>query len=289
MKPIQTFAKRFLHGRKKVDPQQLESLSTVGLGYPISIHMQPRENSHRTEAVFITGNDTAGEGIQAYSIGREFHAWNETSVQPQLGLDAADYGGDNLGTPRLTTVPLPSITTYQSEVGTSGGARTIPGERRQSQSTIHGLEPIVDIELQRTLDRHPVVLPFSSDLPPYEGHLWGAVYNYRQAAGGRAIHFIDSTAPATQPPIRSMEVITGGSRSLPIFLRSGNEFITVGDVQRVVIAWMRSIDRLERLHGHHTGLLEMWPVYQGSVGVNIEVWMWRGLDYERPGAWSLNL
>ncbi|KAJ3561508.1 hypothetical protein NP233_g10151 [Leucocoprinus birnbaumii] len=206
-------------------------------------------------------------------------------LYPQLGgsQDIPGFDPGHLVTPRLTTIPLPSVTTYHSQSQISANETTsIQGERGRTNTTFHELELMIDVELRRSHERRPIVQPFSSDLPPYEGHLWGAVNDYRQAAGGRAIHFLDSRAPATQPPTRTMEVITGSNRSIRIFPGTGDEFVTVGDVQRVVIAWMRSIDRLERLYGQNADLSEMWPIHRG-LDNDIEVWMWRGLEYERPG------
>ncbi|KAJ3561506.1 hypothetical protein NP233_g10149 [Leucocoprinus birnbaumii] len=209
--------------------------------------------------------------------------------QPGGSQDIPEFDPGHLVTPRLTTIPLPSVTTYHSQSQISANETTsIQGERGRTHTAFRESNLLIDVELRRSHEHRPIVQPFSSDLPPYEGHLWGAVNDYRQAAGGRAIHFLDSRAPATQPPTRSMEVITGSNRSIRIFPGTGDEFVTVGDVQRVVIAWMRSIDKLERLYGHSAELSAMWPVHRG-LDDDIEVWMWRGLEYERPGVWSLHL
>ncbi|KAJ3555347.1 hypothetical protein NP233_g12233 [Leucocoprinus birnbaumii] len=292
VKAVKSIAERVLRSRNKSSSQKHV--------YPDAVIL---DLSQPTTSLFpmmtrpsVIGNSSGiGVGIgsdEATNINNGFHGIQGGAYlysQPGGGQDIPEFDSRHLITPRLTTIPLPSVTTYHSQSQISANETTsIQGERGRTHTAFHESNLLIDAELRRSHERRPIVQPFSSDLPPYEGHLWGAVNDYRQAAGGRAIHFLDSRAPATQPPTRTMEVITGRNRSIPIFPRTGNEFVTVGDVQRVVIAWMRSIDKLERLHGQSADLSEMWPVHQDLDG-GIEVWMWRGLGYERPGVWSLHL
>ncbi|KAJ3561503.1 hypothetical protein NP233_g10148 [Leucocoprinus birnbaumii] len=188
--------------------------------------------------------------------------------------------------PRIFPISLPT-TSIRSFAESSGIGQ--PNPRVEVPRGLHQRFKRIHVDLFYTAEPRPVTQPVISDLPPFEGHMWGAVDDYTESANEKQIiHFVDSTASATQPPSRSITITTERGETIPIFPRSGSEFVTVGDVQRVVVAWMRIVEKGAWLQGQRAGLSETMIV-NSHLGcpIEVDVWMWRGLVNEGEGVWSI--
>ncbi|KAJ3568162.1 hypothetical protein NP233_g5892 [Leucocoprinus birnbaumii] len=199
-------------------------------------------------------------------------------VQEMLGCPTA---------PRMLPISLPTAST-RSFAGSSDIEQ--PNPRAEVSRGLHQRFKRIHVDLFYTAEPRPVTQPVLSDLPPFEGHMWGAVDDYTESANeGQIIHFVDSMASATQPPSRSITITTERGETIPIFPRSGSGFVTVGDVQRVVVAWMRIVEKGAWLQGQKAGLSETMIV-NSHLGcpIEVDVWMWRGLVNEGEGVWSIH-
>ncbi|KAF9448817.1 hypothetical protein P691DRAFT_791980 [Macrolepiota fuliginosa MF-IS2] len=96
---------------------------------------------------------------------------------------------------------------------------------------------VFNIDLEYRVFPRPVVSPVASDMPEYDGRIWGAASEYVNGArSGRRVHFVDSVATA-------LRIITPWGEVLIVDPRAGNTHVTVGDVQRAVIGWMHRIEQ----------------------------------------------
>jgi hypothetical protein len=86
-----------------------------------------------------------------------------------------------------------------------------------------------------------------------------------------------------------MLVTTERGETIPIFPRSSHDYVTVGDVQRVVIAWMRIVEKGARLQGQTAGLAEQRLIGEAGEATEVELWVWRGLVLDSEGVWSIRL
>jgi hypothetical protein len=149
---------------------------------------------------------------------------------------------------------------------------------------------LLAVELRHQEFIRPVVKPVLSDMPPYIGHGWGAYNEHMSVMGGLNIHFANSTVPATIPPQVRMRLARPFGGILVVTPMIGNQFVSVGDVQRTVIAWMRWEQPHVQDEGLQlTGRTTAWA-RDGTTRV-VDVWVWRGLTKgsEETGVWTINL
>ncbi|KAF9443215.1 hypothetical protein P691DRAFT_788325 [Macrolepiota fuliginosa MF-IS2] len=138
---------------------------------------------------------------------------------------------------------------------------------------------VINTELEYRDIPRAVVSPVISDMPGYTGHMWGAAREDLGGVGeGRMVHFVDSMAAATNPPQASLWIMTPQEETLLVGPRVGNAHVSVGDVQRAVIAWMRRIEYQARTEGRIFGLTQRKLVQiRDRTVMEVVVWMWRGL------------
>jgi hypothetical protein len=192
---------------------------------------------------------------------------------------------------------LPSIVTSDQ---LNGGSAHQPHHRRvavQSWSDIPATAsrpgqqpPFLAIELRHHELIRPVVKPVLCDMPPYSGHCWGAREEDGRAVRGLSVHFPDSAMPATNPPLARIRLARPFGGVLIVTPAIGNQFVSVGDVQRMVVAWMR----WEQPHVQDEGLRltgRMTARAQDGTQREVNVWVWRGLTMDRTEAdvWKINL
>src|SRR5262249_54978432 len=145
---------------------------------------------------------------------------------------------------------------------------------RSEQTT--GQHRSLAVELRHHETIRPVVKPVPSDMPAYEGHRWGARDQDGSETRGLNIHFPDSTAPATNPPATRMKLARPSPFGGILVVRPtiGNQFVSVVDVQRTVIAWMR----WEQPHVQDEGpQLTGTTIARARDGTTreVDVWVWK--------------
>jgi hypothetical protein len=136
----------------------------------------------------------------------------------------------------------------------------------------------------------PVVKPVLSDMLPYPGHRWGAKDPDSSCGGELNIHFPCSMTPATDPPLTRMRLSRPFGGKLVVIPAVGNQFVSVGDVQKAVVAWMR----WEQPHVRDDGLKFTRRENvraQNGLTMSVEVWIWRGLTKSigEADVWEINL
>lgn len=97
-------------------------------------------------------------------------------------------------------------------------------------------------------------------------------------SSGRTVHFIDSTVPATSPPLVRLRLATPHGGRLIMNPTMGNQFVSAGDVKRMIIAWMCGIEQV--IHGleEGPGLAQRRAVRtRNGATMDVDVWVWRGL------------
>lgn len=187
------------------------------------------------------------------------------------------------------TVPLPSV----PDAATVTAVRAGNNQTLSSNLLIRQEPRVLNINLENREIPRPVVSPVISDMPGYPGHMWGAVNGDVDNAGdGRIVHFADSMAAATNPPQMRLVIITTWGEALVVEPRIGSQHVSVGDVQRTIIAWMRTIEQAAQTRGQRTRLTRRIVVRarDGTV-MEVEVWMWRGLVRVGGsiGIWAIQL
>lgn len=133
-----------------------------------------------------------------------------------------------------------------------------------------------------------VVKPLLSDMPPYPGHCWGARDEDGICEGALNIHFAYSTIPATYPPKTRMRLARPFGGKLIVTPTVGNQFVSVGDVQKAVIAWMRWEQPHVQDEGFRLTGREIARARDDTT-VSVEVWVWRGLTSVGGDLWEIHL
>ncbi|KXN81180.1 hypothetical protein AN958_05895 [Leucoagaricus sp. SymC.cos] len=125
-------------------------------------------------------------------------------------------------------------------------------------------------------------------MPEYPEYLWGATASHvTRSEGGRRVHFEEINEPATNPTVSRMRIATGSlsdqSTHWLEVLRREAPFVTIADVQRAVIGWMKQVK--STIHKQGVGSeagpeLSSWIRLTDDDGdeIEVEVWTWRGLE-----------
>lgn len=182
-------------------------------------------------------------------------------------------------TPMIPTIPLPIEDEYSSRTTTSAtrnsGRQPLIARPAREQPWSVNVNAV--LAYQRSL--RPVVEPIVSDMPAYPGHMWGARDPYvdDRTTRGQTVHFASSSAPATNPPLVQLRLATPHNRRLVVHSTVGNSFVSVSDVQRTVIAWMRRVE--EMTYGQEGPGLTRKKRVRARDGTTMEVnvWVWSGL------------
>ncbi|KAF7771812.1 hypothetical protein Agabi119p4_6123 [Agaricus bisporus var. burnettii] len=170
----------------------------------------------------------------------------------------------------------------------------LPDTRIASPALRHRADDREEWHLKAELRYHdsirPVVKPVLSDMLPYPGHRWGALELDESCVGDLNIHFAYSMAPATDLPLTRMRLLRPFGGKLVVTPTRGNQYVSVGDIQNTVVAWMR----WEQPHLQDEGLrLTRREVAraQDNTTVRVEVWVWRGLTKVRgeTDLWEIHL
>ncbi|KAF9444559.1 hypothetical protein P691DRAFT_333801 [Macrolepiota fuliginosa MF-IS2] len=179
--------------------------------------------------------------------------------------------------PRLIPGPLPRDTApiHQRPVIVAlGNGQVLPTALLFQNDAVAG----IDARLAFHTRPRPVVRPAITFMPEFPEYLWGAVddhVSYRESP--MRIHFDEEPVPATNPPVHMMRIDTGFGDWLIIEPRRGSHYVSVVDVQRTVIQWMKEI----RFRAGETDRLRLssWVRVADGEGteLEVEVWVWMGL------------
>ncbi|KXN81179.1 hypothetical protein AN958_05894 [Leucoagaricus sp. SymC.cos] len=119
-------------------------------------------------------------------------------------------------------------------------------------------------------------------MPEFPGYLWAAASDHIRTRDSRMrIHFEEIIEPATNPPVSRMRIATGSNESARWIEVNRGEvpYVTVVDVQRGVIRWMKEASTRALSGGATSPRFSSWVRLVDSDGMEIEVelWTWRGL------------
>jgi hypothetical protein len=115
--------------------------------------------------------------------------------------------------------------------------------------------------------------------PESSDYLWGAVGI--QVLGdddSPSIDFERVFDPATEPPVVQMVIHTDAGNSITVDAEQGSPYVTVLDVQREIIRWMKEM-RTRSGIDDLTGQFSRWVrmVDDDGAEIEVEVWVWKGL------------
>lgn len=135
-----------------------------------------------------------------------------------------------------------------------------------------------------------VVKPVLSDMLPYPGHRWGARDQDGNSPGELNVHFAYSAVPATDPPLTRVRLAKPFGGHLVVTPTIGNQYVSVGDIQKTVTAWMR----WEEPHFQYEGIRvtgKKTARARDGTTMSVEVWVWKGLTKARGGTdlWEIHL
>lgn len=192
--------------------------------------------------------------------------------------------------PMIQTIPLPPV----DSSGTATAAAVSPSRPRPlGAHSARERRWILNSVLKCHEFLHPVVEPIVSDMPSYVGHMWGARDHYINGSiRGKTVHFADSAVSATNPPLARLRLAAPNGDRLIVNPTIGNDFVSVGDVQRTVIAWMRRVEQMTyRQEGPGLTRRKTVRASDGMASMDVDVWVWRGLVKVegRIDLWAINL
>ncbi|EKM84393.1 hypothetical protein AGABI1DRAFT_89095 [Agaricus bisporus var. burnettii JB137-S8] len=159
------------------------------------------------------------------------------------------------------------------------------------------IRPKVDSRLAYGSESRAIALPAFTCMTVTPAHLWGAVGNpvlvgendpttltdsgNPVLAGGndrKRVHFERAFDPATEPSVMRMIIRTDTDNIIIADAGQGRSYVTVVDVQRAVINWMketRTRSGTNNLTRRFSKRLRM--VDGDGADVEVEVWVWKGL------------
>jgi hypothetical protein len=163
-------------------------------------------------------------------------------------------------------------------------------EQTARHHPMHQMEWQLNAELKFDESIRPVVKPVLSDMPPYPGHRWGAQDQDVSCLGQLNVHFPCSMTPATNPPLTRMRLSRPFGGKLVVIPTVGHQFVSIGDVQKAVVAWMRWEQPHVRDDGVQLTRRERIRAHDGTTASD-EVWVWRGLKKSmcESDEWGINL
>ncbi|KAF5357172.1 hypothetical protein D9756_006864 [Leucocoprinus leucothites] len=140
--------------------------------------------------------------------------------------------------------------------------------------------PCVDVRIAFQERIRCVAQPTITFMPEYPGYLWGAVTSHIATRDdGTRVHFEDITEPATNPAVSRMRIAIGSGGAthwLEVQRQGDASCITVADIQKTVIEWMRGASRTRRSGSPR---FSDWVtlIDEDGVEIELEVWIWKGL------------
>lgn len=216
---------------------------------------------------------------------REYHGFHGAIPQPVRYASRPTPQISCPPAPRILPILLPQESDEYT-VGTPARMLVNPAQGLLGAQQVQGQPWALDFELEYQCLPRPVVDPtVSFDMPPCTGHMWGA--------RGPYIYFAYNTAPATNPPLMRLRLMTPGpyGTKLDVIPAASNQFVTVGDVKRVVITWMRGVE--EMTYGLKSPALVQRITVRGRDGtaMAVDAWSWRGLVKVKDSVdlWAIQL
>lgn len=156
----------------------------------------------------------------------------------------------------------------------------------------NNLLPRIDARLAFQERARAVVRPTITFMPEFPEYLWAAVGAQVTRRDDVRVHFEEIADAATDPPVSSMRMTTEFGGWIVIDSREGTPYVTVADVQKAVIRWMKET-RTRPSSRERAVRFSSWVRVTDDNGteLEVEVWVWRGLT-PLPGNienWALHL
>ncbi|EKM84398.1 hypothetical protein AGABI1DRAFT_124707 [Agaricus bisporus var. burnettii JB137-S8] len=142
------------------------------------------------------------------------------------------------------------------------------------------IRPKVDSRLAYGNESRAIALPSFTCTLVTPAHLWGAVGNPVLVRGNdrKRVSFEQAFDPATEPSVMRMIIRTDTDNIIIADAGQGQSYVTVVDVQRAVINWMKEtrtrsgINSLTRRFSKRLGMVD-----GDGTEAEVEVWIWKGL------------
>ncbi|KAF7784902.1 hypothetical protein Agabi119p4_1067 [Agaricus bisporus var. burnettii] len=182
--------------------------------------------------------------------------------------------------PRMVSNELPTIdepTQQHPTVINDGIGQWIP----EVLLFRNDIRPKVDSRLAYGNESRAIALPSFTCALVTPAHLWGAVANpvlLVRGNGRKRVSFEQAFDPATEPSVMRMIIRTDTDNIIIADAGQGQSYVTVVDVQRAVINWMketRTRSGINSLTRRFSGMLRM--VDGDGTEAEVEVWVWKGL------------
>ncbi|KAF9448818.1 hypothetical protein P691DRAFT_759596 [Macrolepiota fuliginosa MF-IS2] len=137
-------------------------------------------------------------------------------------------------------------------------------------ATIEGMDFVISTELAATEGVRPVAQPRLTSGP---ADTWAVLpHTIITIISGQFwnINFVSHAQPATNPPVRRLWLTFPDHSIYPVTSAMGNGYVSVDNVQRAVVRWMRGQPQSNVFHRRVN-------ISRQGTTIAVWVWAWRGL------------